>query len=428
MKVTGPFFDSTKRGQPKAWYLRVSMPSVDGAGMLKLQENGRPKLKRWRPYYPTKLAAIADISAIKAQHGISGTGVHGILTRDQVNEYDQAKRIAPGVPLPEIAQFCRRHHPLKAPAQVDELFGEFLRTVEKRLGLGYQHKDLKARVGAFVRKFSGRSPANIQRAEILTYLLNLDQSGRTIKNHKTSISSFFNWLVEEGYLPFSPAAGIKKKHLPRIERKEVTFLSRAVVEKYLRTAERYDPALVAHEAVQFFAGVRADDEMKNFLAEWVLPTTREMVIPAAAAKTGVREVINNLEANFWNWWRIYGPEKGPLRPKNYLSRWRRLRVLSSIDDRAAADRLASLSPGKLTTCSEASVALKHWPWNARRRTFCTYHVAKYQSADKTALILRHRGSSYTLHQSYRGLGVTSAEGRAYFSLMPQSIKQPMRPI
>lgn len=75
----------------------------------------------------------------------------------------------------------------------------------------------------------------------------------------------------------------------------------------------------------------------------------------------------------------------------------------------------------------AREALEHWPWNARRRSFCTYHIAKHQSAAKTALIMRHRGSSYTLHNSYRGLGVTQDEGTAYFEIMPKPVAHPVRP-
>ena len=49
------------------------------------------------------------------------------------------------------------------------------------------------------------------------------------------------------------------------------------------------------------------------------------------------------------------------------------------------------------------------------RTRC---LLKYQSADKTALILRQRGGTYTLHNSYRGVGVTQAGGMAYFGILP----------
>ena len=82
----------------------------------------------------------------------------------------------------------------------------------------------------------------------------------------------------------------------------------------------------------------------------------------------------------------------------------------------------------LLNLPEARAALRRWPWNARRRTFCTFHVAKHQNAAKTALIMRHRGSAYTLHNSYRGLGVTQEQGAKYFEIMPAPVAVPVRPV
>jgi hypothetical protein len=41
--------------------------------------------------------------------------------------------------------------------------------------------------------------------------------------------------------------------------------------------------------------------------------------------------------------------------------------------------------------------------------------------------MRHRGSAYTLHNSYRGLGVTQELGRQYFEIMPAPVAVPVRP-
>jgi integrase len=254
-----------------------------------------------------------------------------------------------------------------------------------------------------------------------------DASPRTRRNHKTTICALFNWLLDRQHVTANPAAGIKKRMLPREVKKEIEFLSLEEVIRYLRTAERYDPDIVAHEVVQLIAGVRADDEMADFRAEFVFPKTKEVVIPAAVAKTEAREVIDGLEDNFWVWWREYAPRSGLLRPANYLRRWRRIRVLAAIADEKDADRLASIPVKRLFHLPEAAEALLKWPWNARRRTFCTFHIAKHQSAAKTALILRHRGSSYTLHNSYRGLGVSQEEGIAYFQILPAPVAKPVQP-
>jgi hypothetical protein len=89
--------------------------------------------------------------------------------------------------------------------------------------------------------------------------------------------------------------------------------------------------------------------------------------------------------------------------------------------------LARLPIKTLLKLPMAKTVIAQWPWNARCRTFCTYHVAKYQSSAKTALILRHRGSPYTLHNSYRGMGVTQAQGKAYFEIRPKPVTNPIKP-
>ena len=104
-------------------------------------------------------------------------------------------------------------------------------------------------------------------------------------------------------------------------------------------------------------------------------------------------------------------------------------VLAAMVNREEADRLARLPIKHLLRLPELGEIRRRepWPWNARRRRFCTYHIAKHQSAAKTALIMRNRGSSYTLHNSYRRLGVTQEQGVAYFGIMPEPVSRPIRP-
>jgi hypothetical protein len=69
-----------------------------------------------------------------------------------------------------------------------------------------------------------------------------------------------------------------------------------------------------------------------------------------------------------------------------------------------------------------------WPWNARRRTFCSYKVAKDGSAGKAAQILRHKGGEAILRNSYLGTGIPQAKGAAFFNLLPKKVRHPIRPV
>lgn len=425
-EVYGPHRDPDKKGQPKEWYLLYSTPERNADGTPILDEDGKPKLRRHRPHYASKAKAAADIPRLLAQFGESGHGAF-IQSRAAADEYEQAKQIAPEISLVDAAKFWRLHHPRQDTKNISELLPPFLDDIERRLGKTRHWSDLKSRLnGPFKVKFGHRIPETIPRHEVMDYLKNYPGAGRTVLNEKRAICNFFGYLMQEGIVTQNPAGSIKKRQLPKIDTKEIEFLSIDYVERYLRAAERYEPDLVAHEIVQLISGVRSDDEMANFDGSWVHPETREIVIPAGIAKTDKREVINELEENFWQWWTAYG-RRGLLRPKNYEPRWKRIRVLTATPDRAEADRLARMPIKLLLKEPSAQKALSTWPWNGRRRTFCTYHVAKYQSADKTALILRHRGDTYTLHASYRGLGVTQEMGRRYFEILPKPVKSPIRP-
>ncbi len=428
MKIGGPYYDKLRRGQPKPWYLSYSLPRTNPDGSVVMDKGGNPTRKRHRHYYESKALANADIPRIRDQHEAAGSG-NFLFNRTAADEYDAAKKIAGGSSLVDVARFWRLHHPETPKAKLGELLPEFLSDLKVRVGEGRHHDDRVSRLSAFVRaNFSERYPETVTRADVLGYVKGLqDVAPRTRRNHKTAIVEFFNWLVEKQYLLVNPAAGIRKRHLPKEKKQEIRFLKLDQVERYLRAAERYDPEMVPHEIVQLIAGIRADDEMAKFTADLVLPQTREVLVPSEVAKTETREVIENLEDSYWAWWSAYGPKKGLLRPKYYDPRWYRLRVLSQVADQKTADELARLPIKTLLAREDSKAAMGRWPWNARRRTFCTYHVAKYQSADKTALLLRHRGSPYTLHNSYRGLGVTQAQGVAYFNFLPKPCKKPIRP-
>lgn len=431
MEITGPFLDRAKKRnkQPSCWYLRYSTPKLNPDGTSVLNADGKPILQRHRPYYESKAEAEADKPSIREQHEMTGSGQF-LFDRKAAEDYESALRLVGGVPLIEIAKFWRLHHPDKPKRKLAELLQAFLADVKVRHGEGRHYSDLKSRGGMFIAAgFGGRYADTVTRQEVLTYVRELpDAAPRTKRNHKTAICEFFNWLVQEVHeIAANPAAGIKKRMLPKEIKKEIEFLPLDYVTRYLRAAERYAPELVAHEVVQLVAGVRADDEMADFDAGFVLPQTREVVIPASVAKTEKREVIDGLEENFWSWWSAYAPKSGLLRPKNHGPRWNRIRVLASVVDRSKADELARLPIKVLLRLPESKAALKKWPWNARRRTFCTYHVAKHQSAAKTSLIMRHRGSAYTLHNSYRGLGITQDQGREYFKITPAPVASPIRP-
>ncbi len=451
-RVSGPYLNSKKFG-PRKWYLHFRVPATNPDGSPKIDAKGRQKFERRRPHFKTRQEAEIEAQFIREQYDVAGFS-SSLLSRAAVMEYEAAKNIVGDVNLVELARFWRTHHPSKVIYTVGQLVEIFLERLKKRVGDTRHVGDMSARLrGRFVDVFGSRYPESIQRKEIIDFLLSKKivpksiallrdesaqvrtssgqpqmtaASARSVLNDKQAVCNFFGYLLEREIIKVNPAAGIRRRQLPTILTKEIKFLSLDQAVDYLRTLERYDPDLVAHEIVQLIAGVRADDEMAKFDGSFVKSATREVVIPAHVAKSKRREVINGLETIFWKWWTAYG-RTGKLRPKNYGPRWDRIRVLATVTNPQVAAQLATMPLKHLMKLPICAQARADWPWNGRRRTFCTYHVAKYQSADKTALILRHRGAISTLHNSYRGLGVTQQEGRKYFSILPKPVSHPIRP-
>jgi hypothetical protein len=56
-----------------------------------------------------------------------------------------------------------------------------------------------------------------------------------------------------------------------------------------------------------------------------------------------------------------------------------------------------------------------WEIDCMRRTFCSYHLAKFQSASQTAMQAGHRES--VLFSHYRGL-VSNQDADAFWNIFP----------
>ena len=76
MHIAGPFFDDKlgtgtgRAKKTKRWFLSyfATVTSADG----------KPRKKRFRPYYESKDAAIADKPRIEQQHGCAGSTPNGL--------------------------------------------------------------------------------------------------------------------------------------------------------------------------------------------------------------------------------------------------------------------------------------------------------------------------------------------------------------
>ena len=231
-------------------------------------------------------------------------------------------------------------------------------------------------------------------------------SERSVLNHRGMWSHFFNWLVDTQEIFESPMKTITLNILPKSNRvNQKNPLEVDQVKAIMALAEKEFPHLAYWFALQFFVGFRSG-EANRFQHEWVQPEFNRIVIPAwfkdedgnvqGATKTRDSWMIDKVPENFWAWHSRYGKPRGSVETPGNNYQW---------DHKVRKPILAA-------------GIVKEWPHNAKRDSFCTYHLSAYRDEKQTALILKHRNTN-TLWNSYMGTLRTEKEGKAYFSILPE---------
>ena len=234
---------------------------------------------------------------------------------------------------------------------------------------------------------------------------------RSVLNHRATWAAFFKHLVKTENIESSPMVSIEADLLPvdnvvstpnPLEVDQVA----AIMKLYETDAPQYCYWL----ALQFFVGFRTG-EADRFRPEWVQERFKTIVTPGwfkedgevkGGTKTRDNWMIDKVPENFWAWHTKYGKPSGQVEgPGNNYQLTK-----------------------KISKPIVAAGICKEWPHNAKRDSFCTYHLSTHRDAKMTSLILKHRGTDM-LWNSYMGTLRTEEEGKAYFSVLPDG--NPMQP-
>jgi integrase len=143
-------------------------------------------------------------------------------------------------------------------------------------------------------------------------------------------------------------------------------------------------------AIGLFVGLRAAEIGRLDWQEIDLER-RHIEVKATKAKSAQRRLVSIAE-NLAQWLEPHQKLSGPVRPS--ISTYRR--------------RFAS---------ALRTARIEHWPSNALRHSFASYHLAFHQNAAKSALELGHSESG-TLFRHYREL-VRPENARAFWNIVPK---------
>lgn len=266
------------------------------------------------------------------------------------------------------------------PVSVTAAVNEFLRA-KARAGRSDRYlRALRVSLGAFANGRRLHPLASVTVADIESWLDAADWAQRTKRGYLADVRTLFNFAVRRGMVANNPAAAVE---LPALESRPPAIHSPSQVRAVLRFALEYDRNLCRALAVRYFAGLRSAELER--IEE--MDIGREFVeVPAHKAKTRRRRLVT-IQPALAAWLEL----GGALPIRDVSNRWR-------------------MFTAKLLAATGVP-----WPANVTRHSFCSYHLAEFQNAGKTALESGH--SEAMLFAHYRAL-VTPAAAAEFWSIRP----------
>lgn len=261
---------------------------------------------------------------------------------------------------------------------VGELLDEF-ETAKRKAGRSDRYlRQMRTSTRAVLGSRMGRPLAELATKEIDSALGGLPVAPRTVRTYFTDVRTLLNFAVRRQYLTSNPAAVIDP---PTVAAEPPKIHGPQEAKAILDTALKVHPRFCRRLAVRYFAGLRSAEAFR--LAEDEIKVAQGVVeVLAAKAKTRRRRLVE-IQPNLKAWLAVTEP--GPVGRTSGL-----------------ASRIAR----------EAGV---EWHRNVTRHSFCSYHLAHFQSAARTALEAGH--SEAVLFGHYREL-VTREAAAAFFSVVP----------
>lgn len=319
-----------------------------------------------------------------------GASSHLLFDGASQREYLMAKEIVGDVSLVDVAMFYRDHKERfsEKPSPVDLVAEAVLASIHEGDVTKRYLWSLKACFCRFTEHFKGRQLSSITQNEVLNWIRGLGFAPATMRSLARKTSFLFKRAKQLGYLKtFEP---FEKSLLPKESNAPVLVYSIDEMAEILRYTHENAPDWLPNIALRCFVGLRTSEASK-MRWEWIDMKRKRILIPAEICKTRDDWVLQspNLPETVFEWLDLVPQEK------------------RSGKIPAPPDRLGSIF----------SIPLKK---NGFRHTFCTMHISLYGSADKTATLLKHKGTSM-LYQHYLGKLVPEEEARAYFALTPQSL-------
>jgi len=246
----------------------------------------------------------------------------------------------------------------------------------------------------FASRHEGRLMDELDAADATAFVDALGLSLRTRLGYLTDLRTLFSWGVQKGLIESNPVVSAmpgratrRRIMLAKRSRRKEQVLSVEDCGKLIRWVEKNDPGLLVYPVLCLFAGLRPELEATGM--DWADVTTSNITVDAVIAKDGETRIIEPLAPNLVEWIKFIGSScPSPLPLRNLKRRWERAREV-----------------------------VGHWPHDAMRHSYASYHFAMYRDAGLTAKNLGHPNATL-LRKDYNN-AVTRAEADAFWSIGPE---------
>jgi site-specific recombinase XerC len=270
--------------------------------------------------------------------------------------------------------------PVYSPLTCVELTNEFLKAKARADRSDSYLRAIHYTLRSFTRRFGAKDVSQLHAVEIEKWLYDLKLEPVTLRRYLGDVRTMLNFGVRRNYLSKNPAAGVE---LPEIASRPVIIHTPEQARATLNFSRAYDLSICRALAIRYFAGLRSI-EVERIDERAILE--KHIEVSAARAKTRRRRLVV-IQPNLRRWLDLGGELPAPPQNGRRMLEFQRALVSSGVA----------------------------WPHNVTRHSFVSYHLAKFQSAAKTALEAGHTEQMLFAH--YREI-VTPEAAENFFGIVP----------
>ena len=343
----------------------------------------KPGGGRSRRFFAERREAETFLQLAKVQRENFGTAALSLPEALRVEAVEGAGLLLPfGKTLRDAVKFYLAHlRAVSSSKSVREVIAELL-AVRAADGVSARYlSDLRQRLARFETAFGDTMIASLSAKQISDWLRALGLAPLTRNTFRLRLAALFSFARRSGYVKESPLGDVEKA---KERAGEIEILTVAQTARLLESASA---ETLPYWAIGAFAGLRVA-EIERLAWEEVDFERGLIEIKAAKAKTGSRRHVH-IQPNLAEWLAPCRDATGPVCP---------IGLRKKLD----ADR-------------ERAGLLAHWPQNALRHSFGSYHLARFP--DAAALALQMGNSPAMIFKHYREL-VKPADAAKYWHIRP----------